>query len=389
MASAVPISDDEDLSASPKRAKHDAGGASHEVMGDLALDLAGRNTEDADAALARMLREAQDSKALAEAPSWAMAMHHTNTTNFSVIKEAVGGLHTRVAALENSALADDPRISNLEQQVKELRAELKAATQHRGHDPVVGETRSDTVKGSEPPQMPRSDATRGPDPLQKDDPWRQYLRRDDEAVRELGPPSPMPVPFSDTNFSRLIVGGWDPDTKRAVIESDCETAIRSMDGLSVQQIQVYGRRARVAHVVLEPLDAQAARERFYRLQSAYSNKLTLQSSGAKLWIAPARTQERRQKNRDTKRAMDLLSALAPDLFRENSDVDWARQVIWLQDRRVAAGSHASLRARPQDTIMTTTFRFDEETGKYSFNGTALAELTNQSEADVEKHLHSI
>ena len=246
---------------------------------------------DPDTILDGLLSQQANEQAIQGAPSWAVAMHNASTNQFQLVRESVSGLHDRVAALETKS-DNDPRIGALERQLGELRAQVSA---------LSGGGSSSVPRPLQPPPPPPRPAPRGADPWVHSDPWQKAGQVPGEkspqgSRRAASDPQPegLDMSFPDTNFNRIIMGGWLEDTKRAQIETECWEAIAKME-LVVPNIAVYGKRGRTAHLLLPELPMREAKSRFYDLQTKYSNKLSLGSSDRALWLAPSRTRERRLK----------------------------------------------------------------------------------------------
>ena len=140
----------------------------------------------------------------------------------------------------------------------------------------------------------------------------------------------------------MVIGGWAPDTRRELIIQEATRIVETMQVLDeVKDTIVFGKRSSTCHVLLKDLPEQAARERVFSWQKQHGDKHILPSSGKPAWFTAHKSQQGRFKNRITRRMLDCLEGPLGIEARTRIDCDWARQIIWLDDQRVAT-------ARPED-----------------------------------------
>lgn len=152
-------------------------------------------------------------------------------------------------------------------------------------------------------------------------------------ARSAVPPQVQP----DIDWNRLVIGGWLPDTRRDTIEREATELLNNQMQVQdhVKEIIVFGRRASTCHVLLNPLPDSSAGQRISSWQTKAREAHIIKSSGKPCWLTAHKSPQRRYKNRITKHALDTLELLLGTGCRERLDCDWARQVIWLDDHRVA------------------------------------------------------
>ncbi|CAE6970406.1 unnamed protein product [Symbiodinium natans] len=335
LPSEIPIEDDEDSPS--KRAR----------------------MEDADAALDLMLerQKASPAASLEMVPAWARQLQASVDSNALQIREVCQDFHTRLSYLEDRVArpAEDPRVSVLTEKVDEL-------------------TR--LVHGR-PPSVPMN-ASSG----NAADPWASFSRQQQERTVQRSSFGPSSSQQShDTDFCRVIVGGWCFDTPRRVILEDLSRLVATWsqaDRSLITKQMVFGQRAQTAHLILQPCDFPG--DRFYALQESYSNKVFTRS-GEGMWMSPSRSPARRALNKVTKRALDTISGLWPADSPPKLETSWQRQIVWLADRRVAAGTQDMLVAQPAEKVIVKVIGKDES--KFYFNVSLLATETKQTEAEIE------
>ena len=109
----------------------------------------------------------------------------------------------------------------------------------------------------------------------------------------------------------MVCGGWNLDTVRSTIDSECRKIVQAWDQNHVGQVAkivVYGKRAQTVHILLTPLETETARERYFELYNRYSDTFAC-SSGRNIWLSPHKTVERRAKNKATGIAIETLKAV--------------------------------------------------------------------------------
>ena len=290
-------------------------------------------------------------------PAWMQSFQRHIGGQIGQLTEAVvsfqhnlTSMNSRLSVLESRSATPDPRVDALAQQVGELRRLIQA---NPGED--VTRERTHTQHGPE--------------------------RR------------PQHVLSPDTDYNHILCGGWQSDVLRSVVEGDTLTFTRGWQPRHTQAIDrvvVFGRRPRTSHVHLHVLPHEEAKKRFFELRDLYNETATC-SSGSMIWMTASKTMERRLKNRATKKAQTCITELcsASSDMRDSMDCDWARQIIWVRDARVAAGSLKALNRDPGDTTVLRTFRGeDDESLTFHFNLTALSKLLGAPEKDIEVKVQS-
>ena len=101
--------------------------------------------------------------------------------------------------------------------------------------------------------------------------------------------------------------------------------------------------------------------------------------------------ERRAKNKATGIALEQLKAVAKNNHDvlNTLDTDWAKQIVWLMDTRVAAGTPSMLLPHAAHRVITAHPRDEHgDTFSFSYNVTALSELLKLPAGEVEVQLHT-
>ena len=241
------------------------------------------------------------------------------TANSAVLQEEIDG----PKALRTS---DATRISNLEKKVDEL-VRLQA----------------------------NPEPTRSTSPKARDDPW---------AGKRLGVSIPPPVslagsyrsngfgasPSADTDWSHLILGGWDVDTSKRVVEKDVEAFLGEFKITGLQRHAVFGPRTRVAHRFLQNAPESTAKSRFFEMLPRI-NKVFKLSNNSLMWISPSKSVEKRAMNRNTSKAVEKIHRLCPQPCTD-IETDWKTGIIWLRGKRVATASCRDLFSENADMVIT-------------------------------------
>ena len=345
--------------------------------------------EDANAKLDRLLRE-QEAPHSDPAPSWAIALQNSVESNIGNLTRQFGGLEDRLCCVER--LLHDPtkdaKYEALSRRVDELTAlvqassssgvqrpaDISAQQRDAAFDPWAGwkaERNNSVAVGSRSHQGDGSAVPQSAVPLDRG----------------------APVSDNDTDFSHLIIGGWEFDSPRAIIQSDLDKLLATFQSPYDRMIEkhiIYGKRARTAHVLLTGVDFMQAQTRFYEIQEKFSNKI-MNHAGSPIWIAPSRTPQRRLMNRTTNKAGEAVMRLFPRDQQPTIEYAWQRQIIWVEGKRVAAGAPGLLAATAGDRLISVFFADSAERSgggsRYHFNVTVLSSITNASPADVECRLH--
>ena len=178
-----------------------------------------------------------------------------------------------------------------------------------------------------------------------------------------------------------------------MVEADTWEYIRSWKpehSSVVQKVIVYGRRAKVSHIYLQPIPFEESRMRFYAIKDAHNEKSTC-SSGNAIWVTPSKSQAQRRRNRATRFAVNLpkkLCASRDDLI-ESMDFDMVKQIVWIQDRRVASGIRSGLREAADAKVVARRGRDDQgEELTFHFSVANLSHVLGMPEGDVEASLQT-
>jgi hypothetical protein len=224
-----------------------------------------------------------------------------------------------------------PYVSQLQHEVKELtgqmhqlsRARAPSAPPHSQH-------------GANPAEPPRGHRAASAPPLHS---------------RALSQPS-----SSDVDWNHLVIGGWLTDTRRETVEAETKALVQAMGiQTDVLEVIVYGRRASTSHVRLRALPDSEAKRRLLQLKADNLDKHTVHSSGKIAWLTQHKSAHKRFNNRATKYVKDTLQTLVSPSSVDQFDVDWNRQILWLQDARVAASQAAALLAPSTDQLETLIY----------------------------------
>ena len=271
------------------------------------------------------------------------------------IEQAVGSLAQRIAVLENKP--SDPRIDDMAAQIADLRRRLD----------------------QQPASSSNATAVAPPGSGQ-------------------GLPNAIPLnqhqsSTQDMDFNHLLVGGWNRDTVKHIIDRDMLhfTAQWSpAHAVDITKTVIWSKRASTSHIYLRPLPVDEARERYYAIREAVNEKFAC-STGVLMWITPSKSLARRMKNKSTRFAIEKINILcsARQDVLSTLDADWTRQIIWLHDARVASANAAALLAPPQARVVALTRKNEQgEDLQFHFNVTALSALVGIGLQDCEAALHT-
>ena len=140
------------------------------------------------------------------------------------------------------------------------------------------------------------------------------------------------------------------------MEAETKALVQAMGiQTDVLEVIVYGRRASTSHVRLWALPDSEAKRRLLQLKADNLDKHTIHSSGKNAWLTQHKSAHKRFNNRATKYVKDTLQALVSPSSVDQFDVDWNRQILWLQDARVAASQAAALLAPSTDQLETLIY----------------------------------
>ena len=296
-----------------------------------------------------------------------------HTAQLAANTSKIASMNARIEHLEQSQSqhGEAPNhVAKLQADFQDLAQQVHAITHHRA--PSAPPTAARTPSFGNPNQ-PRAAST---------SPVRQR-----STSQSLPTSSTNSIPEVDWN--RLIVGGWHADTRRETVETEAKTLIQTM-GIqdAVLETIVYGRRATTCHVVLQSLPDTEAKKRMLTWQSLHKDKYTVPSSNKSAWLTPHKSAQKRFKNRATKYATDVLHSLvAPDSSTQ-VDVDWNKQILWLDDLRVASFQRLDLSHDKTDEIQDHVYhdpRSKEELTIH-FNLTRLSTATAKEVVELKQAL---
>ena len=328
---------------------------------------------DPDEELDQLLRK-QRVQDLQEVPAWAetlMSMQHNVSLQLAGLGKGLHGFENRLNQLESENMGQ--RMKEMEGQVQELVQVVRSLRQSTPQTaaPSAGEAfrQEDGPKMSaHPPPLSRPEHSHTMSP-------------------KKGSASSSPTNSAETDYCHIVAGGWPEDTRRQILQDDTWHICNKFGpAIKVERVVVFGSRANVSHIYLSQQAGDEAREIFYRLQQEHSRQFQSKVGGEPIWLSPSRTPERRAKNRCTREALNRLQrVLQPDKV-ETLEVDWARQIIWCKDKRVATGKMGDMRSSSQDRVVHTQVsagKDGQEAGHYYVNITTLAALAEKNASDVE------
>ena len=331
-------------------------------------------SNDPDEELEQLLRK-QRTQDLQAVPAWAetiISMQHNMSLQLSDMGKGFHGFDGRIRQLEAENVGE--RMKTMEGQVKELVEAVSSmrrqSASQRFADPG-GEASGHLGEPSRPvhpPPLPGSE---------------NYQRTSPKS--SMTPSSP--TGSSETDFNHIVAGGWPEDTRRKVIDNDTWQICEQFGpNVKINRVVVYGSRANTSHIYLCPLAEQEARERFYSLQQEHSGKFQSNVGGKPIWLSPSRTPERRAKNRSTRETLSRLQAVLQSDNPDELEVEWARQLIWYKDRRIATAKLGDIRSSSEDRVVRIHIpasNDSQEAGQFYVNVTLLAALTGKTASDIE------
>ena len=256
------------------------------------------------------------------APAWAVALQRNLGSQLDKVLHQSEELTTRVGHLEHRAMDDSARIQKLEEDMRLLK---KAVESKEGNGACGSSPRSD------PSTM---FASPGPGVC-------------------IPPPSHL---RDESDFNHLILGGWDQDTRRALIEEEVQLFIQNFKLADVTaRSYVVGKRAWTAHLLLKPLPDRDARSRFFDLLPVVNKKMQLKN-GKALWISPSKPFAVREKGKLLRAGFErLLRAAGLGREDETVEMDWNMAVVWIQGGRVMALDAGSLLAEREQKVIAVRF----------------------------------
>lgn len=309
-----------------------------------------------------------------DAPPWVQSLQlqlqRHMTAEIDRVSMNQNVLHEEVEALKAARVVDASRIEGLERQMHDLVKSIK----------------------DQPSAMPSARASYDPP---QPDPW---------AAGKLGVAIPPPPSLGgpgrlqsntgnsssvkgDTDWSHWVLGGWDMDTPKGVVEKDVVSFLQTHPIPNLVRYAVYGKRTRVAHLFFPQQSEANSKSHFFEWLPKI-NKVHKLNNGVLMWVSPSKSFERRAWNRSTGKAIDRLTKLCND-DGASLETDWNAGIIWHTGKRVATADAKHLMALTTDKLITVAFPDDACPGlSYSFNLSVLETLLNKSCADVEASLRT-
>lgn len=282
----------------------------------------------------------------------------------------IASIDARIQAIENNqqqANQEVPtHVAQLQHQVQDLSVKMQELSQSRAQSAPSLRNRAASVA----PSLRASSVS----------PGRQ---RPTEST--LAPTSTS----NDMDWNRLVLGGWHVDTRRETVEAEAKALLPAL-GLETgyRDLIVYGRRASTCHVLLHPLPEPEAKRRLLQLKMDNQDKHVFRSSGKYAWLTQHKSAQKRLNNRATRYAMELVKQMGGLSDSERLDIDWNKQVLWLDDLRVAAFHATDLLAPDADTIKALTYQDSRSQAALSFhiNMTRLSSASHKSIPALEAAL---
>lgn len=304
-----------------------------------------------------------------DVPAWVHQLQLQLQTHITTEIDRVAGnsaaLQEEIDGLKALRTSDAARLSSLEKKVDEL---------------IQLQANPDVAARSASPKSAR------------DDPW---------AGKRLGVSIPPPASLggsfrskgfgasqtADTDWSHLILGGWDVDTSKRVVEKDVEAFLEQFKIPGLERHAVFGPRTRVAHLFLHDAPESMAKSRFFEMLPRI-NKVFKLSNNVLMWISPSKSEEKRAMNRNTSKALEKIHRLCPQPCTE-IETDWKTGIIWLRGKRVATASRRNLFSENADMVITLGMTGDDKSGlTYSFNVSALSVLLGTDVGSLEANLRT-
>ncbi|CAE7493615.1 unnamed protein product, partial [Symbiodinium sp. CCMP2456] len=214
------------------------------------------------------------------------------------------------------------------------------------------------------------------------DPWQDYLNHT-KGRRHPGegagqgiqhPGEDRRHELSDEDKNSLILGGWLPDTKRAIIQNEAEAILKSETFVNLvdsTSLVVFGPRRSFGLLRFKQRDQEtsvALRARMWEvITKIRHNKIALDSTrgevgdGKIVWASFMKTPEARKRSAMcslARRVVMRLAAIgkkedgetfnAEALTPEGYDVDWGTGTIWHGPLKLASATHRKDADRPDD-----------------------------------------
>ena len=191
------------------------------------------------------------------------------------------------------------------------------------------------------------------------------------------------------DWNHLVIGGWGVDTRRDTIHAEATQLLEKMQASDkVVEVIVYGKRSSTCHVFLQPLPEPDARQQILSWQAQFKDKFVLPSSGKPAWLTAHKSTQLRFKNRITKQALHLVQTLLGQGSTKQVDCDWARQLIWVDDCRVAGARIGDFDPEPNATLCEHNRRDDklQQAASLHFHASRLARVTGKTVPDIQQFL---
>ena len=331
-------------------------------------------------------------------PSWALEL----LSKMSAVADTNQLLCSRVDRLEN-----------LQQNASKVTEDIASLRQQQQHQQQILDSilagkapynRVPPPQGQAQPSGAHPQAATGP----ATDPWHHYKAH--QASASTAPPrlpqpvargptpansmtSPTASPGSGTDFNHMVVGGWARDTPRNVILRDVDSVKSALPrDVQVDRVAVWGVRATIAHLHLEQLPYEEARERSQQIRTALDAlSLTTSANHQPIWVSPSRTPEKRQRNRVLRAARERVQSCSNQILDdENLEIDWGVGVVFLQGRRVASTNKRHIFPEPNEAVIQSAV-FDpssDESFDFYFNLTQIARSLDVGEKEAEAKLRT-
>eukprot|EP00438_Fugacium_kawagutii_P007037 Skav230653 [mRNA] locus=scaffold2103:257131:258459:- [translate_table: standard] len=282
----------------------------------------------------------------------------------------IASIDARIQAIENHQQNSNhevpTEVAQLQHQVQDLSVKMQELSQSRAQ--------------SAPPLRHRAAGIPSTFRASSVSPGRQ---RPGESL--LAPASVL----NDMDWNRLVLGGWHVDTRRETVEAEAKALLPAL-GLEAEcrDLIVYGRRASTCHVLPHPLPEADAKRRLLKLKMDNQDKHVLRSSGKHAWLTQHKSAQKRLNNRATRYALELVKQLVGLSDSERLDVDWNKQILWLDDLRVAAFHATDLLAPDTAAIKALTYQDPrgDATLTFHINMTRLSSAAHKSIPALEEAL---
>ena len=328
--------------------------------------------EDPEAELNRLLAKRRTDTDDAP-PAWAaslIGLQQGMNAQLASLGRDVHSFHGRLEKLESSIAPQ--RIEAMQEQINQLQSTISRLTNQP-------QARASPSSRSGAADSRGQDYTRVPPPQPAADTGTSGL----SSQQDVGSHT------DDTDFNHIIVGGWPEDSKRKLVETETWAIVKRFEAsVLVESVLVYGSRAHISHIYLAPLPLLQAKQRFYRLQEKHSKVVESKANGNLLWLSPKRTAARRAQNRGIRQVLGRLQSVLCIDDPELLESEEGRELIWYNDRRIAAPSLESLRAKQADKIVCIAISDGDERRHYYVNASVVATVAGKDLGQIEAALQT-